>query len=140
MIAKIVLLFTAISLFMYSRIAFTLVMSALFPAIIAISVRKAIDNKAVASICAFNATGIMPHLTRLFSEGSIDDTARQLMYDSKFWSNCYGASLFGMLIIWLIPNIIAYTLLSSNKVQVSLIKIQQKRLIEEWGNDVSQSH
>jgi len=85
------------------------------------------------TILAFNLTGVMPFAVKLWQAGRGFDPLIEMLVRIDTWLIMYGAAGLGMLILWLAPQVAAYTLQVRAVERRRSIERQQRRLAEEWG-------
>lgn len=85
------------------------------------------------TILAFNLTGVMPFAIKLWLAGRGFNALLEMLVRIDTWLIMYGAAGLGLLIIWLAPQVAAYTLQVRAVERKRSIERQQRRLADEWG-------
>lgn len=85
------------------------------------------------TILAFNLTGVLPFAIKLWRAGKGFDNLIEMLVRIDTWLIMYGAAGLGLLVIWLAPQVAAYTLQLRAVERKRSIERQQRRLAEEWG-------
>ncbi|HCR85810.1 MAG TPA: hypothetical protein DIV86_03945 [Alphaproteobacteria bacterium] len=88
-------------------------------------------------LSSFNLTGICPYLIAIFSSGSPDASAIDIIYNPTSWVVIYGFSAVGWGIIYVIPQITLVFLEIKSRYMVKKIDSFQQELINEWGEEVA---
>ena len=84
-----------------------------------------------------NFSGVIPFLFSLWFGVHNVDEAFNLLSDSGVLLWAYGCSVIGWMIYMLLPPAIGSWLNYNTDRRVSALKAAQKRLVDEWGDDVS---
>lgn len=136
MAGKVVGMLVAIWLISISYYAFAFFAIGMLPATIAMIMDKGAGKFASQTIAACNFIGILPFLFDIGMNYEKSVAAKQIMLDPMSWLIIYGCSVIGLMLIFILPNIMAisYTLKAEYKLK-KLIS-EQEALVEEWGDDV----
>jgi hypothetical protein len=95
------------------------------------------QNKYTSStVAALNFSGVFPYLMDIyFQGGSFSAVASKLSYP-LVWFVIYGSAAMGWAIVFFSPIIAAAVLDGIYSGRALHLEIQQKKLIEEWGEEV----
>lgn len=116
---------------------FMFVSLALMPSILSIIWDRKPGRFSSKIVSAFNLTGICPYIIGIFSSGSPNSAALDIISNMKVWLVVYGFSALGFAIILVIPKITLLFLEVKSKYMVNKIDSFQKQLLEEWGEEIA---
>jgi hypothetical protein len=129
---KLTTVIIGITLLFFSQFGFLFFSIAMIPAVVVTAIDRDNLSCASATVCTFNLIGIMPYLSKLWSSGSIDDTAKAISSDISTWVVIYGCALVGQVVYWTLPNIIAKLYILKCKVEVSMLSSTREKLCADW--------
>lgn len=130
---KIVALLLGCIILFFSHYAFIFYAAAMIPTAIVIFVDRKNLKCASATICTFNLIGVLPYLTHIWNNASLDEAAKMLISDIKTWGVIYGTAVIGQFIYWTLPVIFSKLYSIKVKVEVSILNSQRDRVSSDWG-------
>lgn len=97
-------------------------------------------NKSISmTILSFNFIGVFPYLFNFAINYDIDMVAKSYLLDLKVWIYIYSCSFMGGVLLWLLPNIVAFLLILRSESKIRNVIINQNKLQEEWGEEINSS-
>lgn len=115
---------------------FIFVTTGLMPGIVANITDRRPGRFASKTVMAFNASGIIPHLSAIITSGTPNSTSATLLTDPHAWLLIYGFAAFGWGVIYLVPHIVQlYLEMRAGYTTQKLLQFQ-KILEDEWGENV----
>ena len=115
---------------------FAFVAGAMLPGIIVFLADWRPGKFASKTIIAFNLAGLTPYAAAIFSSGSPNNTAINILRDPTVWMVVYGAASFGWIVVFLIPHITKMYLQIKAEHTINKLSHFQEKLTEEWGEDI----
>jgi hypothetical protein len=109
----------------------------MLPTIVAWVVDRSQQKYATFCVCGLNFSGLFPFLTDIwFKDHSIDATIAILtnVFDLMV---IYGAAAFGWMMFIAVPPVISQFISAMLQRRVAMLRDQQQKIIEEWGEGVS---
>lgn len=133
---KIIGLMVILWLVSVSYYAFAFFALGMLPSVLAIMIDRGKGRFASQTISACNFVGILPFLFDIALNYEKSVAAKEIMMEPFTWAVIYGFALIGLMLIFVLPNImaIAFSLKAEYKLN-KLIK-EQEELVEEWGEEV----
>jgi len=113
-----------------------LVAFGLLPTAVAFLVDRSYQKSATFSVGSLNFAGLFPYLLELWTEYNTIDYALRTMSDVFAIAIMYGGAAFGWALFSSLPQVVGSFYAVVNKQQIANLKSKQKKLLEEWGNDV----
>jgi hypothetical protein len=133
---KAVVLTVLVALVPFSFPTVTLLAFAMLPTLAAWASEKGQNKYAWLCVGGLNFAGVIPYLFALwFGVHTLDESLRMLS-DATVLLVAYGASGFGWLLYLAMPPVVGSYLKLTTQHRVTSLKAAQKKLIEEWGEDV----
>jgi hypothetical protein len=114
-----------------------LVVFGMLPSIVAAIVDRTPQKSATFCVGGMNFCGVFPYLLTLWGGDHTIAMAFDTLTDVFALLVMYGAAGFGWMIFTSVPPIIVTFLNVRNQRRVATLRATQKRIIAEWGNDVS---
>ncbi|MBL0319411.1 MAG: hypothetical protein IPP74_09035 [Alphaproteobacteria bacterium] len=127
-----------LSLIAVSSYGFLFMLLALMPGIVAYSVDKTFNKYASKCICTMNFTGFMPSIFEIFNSHDPSAYGKIVLLDPLNWLISYTAASCGWLLVWSIPQITMLIYISRSDSRGKRLHNSQERLIEEWGQEVTE--
>lgn len=87
-----------------------------------------------------NFAGVIPYLFSLWFGVHTLDEAFNLLADASVLLWAYGASGFGWLLYMGMPPVVSSWLSFTNDRRVAALKAAQKRLVDDWGDEVGKKN
>ncbi len=84
-----------------------------------------------------NFAGVIPYLFALWFGVHTMDESFSLLGNSSVLLWAYGASMFGWMLYKIMPPVVSSWLTFVTERRVSSLKAAQKKLVEEWGDEVA---
>lgn len=122
----------------FSYVAFTMLLIGFIPTFVAFFVDKTNENYLTITVFGGNLLGCAVPLIKVFSMQPSMYFLQTILTDIYNWFWIYSGAAFGWLLFFIIPPFVERMIAMVDKVQLELIKSEQKKLIEEWGNEVRQ--
>lgn len=88
------------------------------------------------TVIAFNLAGMAQYMAAIFTSGSPNHTAHEILYNPASWLLIYGFAAFGWCVIFLIPYIVQIYLEITSSYTIKKFQHFQELLINEWGDGV----
>ena len=107
------------------------------PTIVAYIVDKSNGKFAFFSVGAMNLTGITPALIKLWNGENTVSAAIDILSDPFDLLIIFAAAALGWLIYLGLPPVIRGLLTVISKHRITNLKMEQKRLVKEWGEGVA---
>ncbi|MDA8231897.1 MAG: acyl-CoA synthetase [Magnetospirillum sp.] len=133
---KVVLLVIAAALVPFSLPTVTILAATMLPTLGAYFSERGSNRYAWLCIGGLNFSGVVPYLFSLwFGVHTVDEALRLLSEGNVLlWS--YGASAVGWMLYKATPPVVSAWLTMTNQHRVSGLKAAQRKLVEEWGEEV----
>jgi|GEM_PF-484910 len=109
----------------------------LLPTMVAFLIDRSYQHSATFSVGSLNIAGIFPYLLELWMGYNTMDYVLQKMSDVFAIAIMYSGAAFGWALFSSLPPIVGSFYAVVNKQQIASLKAKQKKLLEEWGNEVS---
>ena len=91
----------------------------------------------ITAIGAMNAAGITPFLVELWQKGQTLGHALAILSLPENWVVMFGAAAVGQLILFAVPQTIAFATMASAEARIKLLEDNLERLKTVWGPDVA---
>jgi len=131
-LVKMVAVLIAIVILCFSQFGFVFFCIAMLPAVVVTTIDRENLSCASATVCTFNLIGVMPYLSKLWVNSSIDDAAKVLSTDISTWVVIYGCALIGQVIYWALPPVIARLYILKSRVEISMLQSNKEKLCADW--------
>lgn len=109
----------------------------MLPTIVAWIVDRSKEKYATFCVMGMNLSGVFPSLLDLWSGSHTIAGASEILTDVFSLVVMYGSASFGWMLYTAMPPMVASVLNVMAQRKVSLLRAQQRKLIEEWGEAVS---
>jgi len=130
-------LFAAMILLLVSMASLVLVVFGLLPTIVAVLVDRSAQRFAFLSVFAMNFAGIFPHLLDLWMGSNSMSVAIDTLTDVFSLFTMYSSAALGWVLFAVTPPIVTTVMTFIAQRRISLLRGAQKKLLAEWGDDVS---
>ncbi|MFP4098783.1 MAG: hypothetical protein ACLFU1_08385 [Alphaproteobacteria bacterium] len=114
-----------------------LLLAGMLPSIVAFAVIPRQAMAKVSTITALNLAGCIPFVFKLWASGNDFEASLDIVTNSRYLSVMYLAAAFGYMIDWVVTGIFSSFLYQRGIRRMETIKKRQKKLVEQWGEDVS---
>lgn len=116
--------------------SFIFLLAGMLPTIVASIVDQSRGKMQFKTVAALNFSGIAPFMVTLMHQGHAAPAVQTMMGDTSVWLTIYGSATVGWALVWFCPWIVRFSIefFSDNKVKG--IESEQRKLKEEWGDDV----
>jgi hypothetical protein len=129
---KLVTIIIGVTMLFFSQFGFLFFSIAMIPAVIVTTIDRDNLSCASATVCTFNLIGVMPYLSKLWVNSSIDEAAKAISSDISTWVVIYGCALVGQVVYWTLPTVIAKLYILKCKVEVSMLSSNREKLCADW--------
>jgi hypothetical protein len=129
------LVFGASVWFIYPSLLLLLGMIPTLVAIFTINDEK--QGSAITAIGVMNAAGVSPFLVELWQKGQTIGNALDIIRAPESWVVMFGAAAVGQLILFAVPQAIAFATVANAEARIKLLKDNLERLKVVWGPDVA---
>ncbi len=109
----------------------------MLPTMVAFVVDGTRGRKFVITVGMMNLAGCVPAVVELWRQGQTFQGAFDGITDVFAWAGALMAAGIGWLIFWVMPPIIANYQGIASRTQVLSLRSKQKKLIADWGDEVS---
>jgi len=109
----------------------------LLPTIVAAIVDRSPQRNATFCVGGINFCGVFPYMMQLWAGNNSMDDAMTILTDVFSLVVMYGAASFGWMIFLTLPPVVAAFVSVIHQHKVATLRTTQRRLIEEWGEDVA---
>jgi len=116
---------------------FLLLVVGLMPAAVASLIDRSRERDLSGCILAANLSGLAPSLIKLWWNGNGLDQALALLSDVFVWLMAIGSAALGWVLVFMIPPLIEVLLVAVTNQKLRRLRARQKRLIEEWGEEIA---
>jgi hypothetical protein len=114
-----------------------LILFGLLPTFVAFIIDRTPKKNAALCVGGINLCGVLPYMIDLWTGDNSMDGAIRILTDVFSLVVMYGASAFGWMIFQSLPPIVAAFITVLAQSRVSSLRSVQRKLIEEWGDDVA---
>jgi hypothetical protein len=112
----------------------------MLPTLVAWATEKGPNKYAFLCVGGVNFAGLFPYLFSLWFGVHTLDEAFRMLTDPIMLLVTYGCACIGWLIYAAMPPMVASYLSYTSQRRVGNLKAAQKKLIDEWGDDVAKKH
>jgi len=109
----------------------------LLPSFVAFIIDRTPKKNATFCVGGINLCGVLPYIIDLWTGDNSMDGAIRILTDVFSLVVMYGAAAFGWMIYQSLPPIVATFITVLAQSRVSSLRSVQRKLIEEWGDDVA---
>ena len=134
---KVVVLVILAALVPFSLPTVVLVFFTMLPTLVAWATEKGPNKYAFLCVGGLNFAGLFPYLFSLWFGVHTLDEAFRMLTDPLLLMTAYGAAGVGWGLYGAMPPMVASYLAHSSQRRVGNLKAAQKKLIEEWGDEVA---
>lgn len=122
------------------KMTFVLFIVGLLPTIVAYYVDNSQSRSLFHSVLACNLSGVIPFVGELWANGNPISMVGMMLSDIQRLFIMYLSAALGWGLMYVCPIAARLLITSINQHNIHKLKYRQKRLIEEWGQDVSNAH
>jgi len=134
-----VALFAAVILMLVSMASLVLVVFGMLPTFVAVLIDRSPQRFAFISVLAMNFAGVFPYLLDLWMGSNSMSVAIDSLTDVFSLFTMYGSAAVGWVLFIVTPPIVTTVMTFIAQRRVALLRANQKRLLNEWGDDIAQS-
>jgi hypothetical protein len=109
----------------------------LLPTIVAWVVDRSSQKYAMFCVLGMNLSGLLPFLMEIWFENHSVDAATRIMTNVFDLMVIYGAAGFGWMLYVALPPVVTTFLTVMSERRVTVLKSNQKTIIDEWGKSVT---
>lgn len=106
------------------------------PAMVAYVIDREPARNAALTVTAANVAGVAPFVAELLLNGPTMARAMAMVSDVFVIAVMYGAAGVGWLLVLGMPKVARVYIEVTNETKIKLMRREQKRLVEEWGEEV----
>ncbi len=114
-----------------------LLLLGMLPTITALILDRSKQKYAVFCVGGMNAAGLSPYILDLWFGAHSIAAVVDIMTDALSVAIIYGAAAFGWVIYTIVPPVVVSILTIVTQRRVASLRTAQRRIIEEWGEDVT---
>ncbi len=107
------------------------------PAMVAYVVDREPDRNATLAVAAANVAGVAPFIVELLVAGATMDRAMTMLSDVFVIAVMFGTAGIGWVLVLGMPKIATVYIEVTNETKIKLMRREQQRLVEEWGEDIA---
>jgi len=109
----------------------------LLPTIVAAIIDRSPQRNATFCVGGINFCGVFPYMMQLWAGENSMDEAMTILTDVFSLVVMFGAASFGWMIFLSLPPVVSAFVSVIRQHKVATLRATQRRLIEEWGEDVA---
>jgi hypothetical protein len=113
-----------------------LILFGMVPTIFAWIIDKSEKKHAMFSVMGMNLSGLFPYLMDIWFKDHSTKAAISILSNLFDLVVIYGASIFGWVLFISLPPIIIIFLMAISDRRIALLKSIQKKITEEWGEEI----
>lgn len=114
-----------------------LIFFGLMPSIVALVIDRTEGRYATFCVLGMNLSGLFPFLTEVWFQVHTTDMAIRIMTNVFNLLIIYGSAGFGWMLYMVLPPVITTFLSAMSQRRVAVLRENQARIIEEWGEGVT---
>jgi len=115
-----------------------LLLLGMIPTVVALfTINDQRQASSITAIGAMNAAGVSPFLVELWQKGQTIGHALDIIRAPESWIVMFGAAAVGQLILFAIPQAIAFATAANAESRITLLKANLEKLKIVWGPDVA---
>ena len=108
----------------------------MMPTIFAWIIDKSEKKYAMFSILGMNLSGLLPYLMDIWFKDHTTEAAINVLSNIFDLIIIYGSAIFGWIMFISLPPVIITFLMAISDRRIALLEGNQKKLTEEWGEDI----
>ncbi|MBS27695.1 MAG: hypothetical protein CL566_02040 [Alphaproteobacteria bacterium] len=108
------------------------------PAMVAFIIDREPGRNAALAVTVTNAAGVTPFIIDLVLNRPTLNRAMVMLSDVFVIAVIYGTAGIGWLLVLSMPKVAAVYLSVTNETKVQMMRREQRRLVEEWGEEVKE--
>ena len=120
------------------QLGFIFFLMAMLPTVVAFYVDTGKQQTTFHTVLACNLAGVLPFLGKMLDPTSNGKSAATIMTDAFSWLLVYTSAGMGWVLVFSIPIAAEFFVRSMHQRQVSRLERVQRRIVEEWGEDVGE--
>ena len=125
------------ALFMFISLpSMILILFGMMPTIFAWIIDKSDKRYAMFSVLGMNLSGLLPYLLDIWFKDHTTEAAIDVLSNLFDLLIIYGSAIFGWLMYISLPPVIITFLMAISDRRIVLLEGNQKKLTEEWGEDI----
>lgn len=128
-----------LGLMIFAASALMLFLVGCIPAMVAYIIDREPDRNATLTVAAANVAGVAPFIFELLLNGPTMDRALTMLTDVFVIVVMFGTAGVGWLLVLSMPKVAAVYIEVMNEAKIKQMRREQKRLVEEWGDEVTAS-
>lgn len=138
--AVILLTLFSLSAIVFLKMTFILFIVGLLPTFVAYYVDNSQSRSLFHSVLACNLAGVIPFVGELWANGNPISMVGMMLSDVQRLFIMYLSAALGWGLMYVCPIAARAMIASINQHNIQKLKYRQRRLVEEWGQDVSSAH
>lgn len=108
----------------------------MLPTLVALVVDRSRDKLAAITVGPMNVAGLLLPLTTLWFGSNDIALATTILSRPANGALVYGAAAVGWMIYFTVPGLVARGLVARRRQKITDLSVEQKKLVEAWGEDV----
>ncbi len=128
----------AMAMAFFFKSTFLLFLVGMLPSIIAFYVDTARVRTLFATVFACNLAGVLPYVADLVASQNSSNLAVRHLMDVQVWFMMYFSAGLGWFLIKWGAAVVEFVLTLSARAKIARLEAMQRKLVEEWGTEVSQ--
>ena len=113
------------------------VLFGMLPTVVAAIVDRSKGKSATFCVGGMNFCGVFPWVVELWTGHHSVAAAMSLLTDVFILAVMFGSAAFGWMMLMSVPPVVISVLTITSQHKVSVLREEQKKMIEEWGTSVS---
>ncbi len=111
----------------------------MIPSLVAAIVDRHPGRNATIAVTSMNFAGVVPFVSEILISGASMGRATLVVTDVFSLAMMYGTAAFGWGVVYAMPKVASVYISVRNDAQVQAMQREKKRLIEDWGDGVTQA-
>lgn len=128
----------SLALIIFTQMTFVLLILGILPTIVAYFIDTSASRSLFHTVMACNLSGVLPFVAELIAGGNQTSMMQMMISDLEVLLMMYLSAALGWLLIFAAPHIARWIITSINQRKINRLKAAQKRLVAEWGQEITQ--
>jgi hypothetical protein len=134
-----ILALVVLGLVVFATPAFVVFAVGIIPSLVAAVIDREPGRNATIAVTATNFAGVAPFVIELLMSGATTGRAIGMINDVFVLAVMYGTAAIGWALVLGMPKVAAVYISVSNDAKSQAMQREQRRLIEDWGEDVTEA-
>ncbi len=109
----------------------------MLPSFVALLVDRSPQKYQALCVGGMNWCGVFPYVLDVFASANSFDAAKSVLSSPIAFLVMWGCAAFGYLIFTVVPPLVGTFLTVMAQRRIAMLRATQRRLIEEWGDDIA---